>query len=113
MFYPAARDQSGDLAKSLAPHGVMVVTARVYEMNEVAELDQRIVARLAAGEFGAATFYSRRTAEAFVKRIAPAFGRDVATRLGMLCLVRRGGGTADCGALSCGSASPTIRAKRR
>ena len=86
VFYPAARDQSGDLAKSLAPHGVMVVTARVYEMNEVEALDQAIVARLAAGMFGAATFYSRRTAEVFVKRIAPSFGRDVASRLGVLCL---------------------------
>jgi uroporphyrinogen-III synthase len=86
VFYPAARDQSGDLAKSLAPHGVMVVTARVYEMNEVADLDQGIIARLAAGKFGAATFYSRRTAEAFVKRLAPSIGRDVASRLGVLCL---------------------------
>ena len=43
VFYPAARDQSGDLAKSLAPHGVMVVTARVYEMNDVAALDPGIV----------------------------------------------------------------------
>jgi uroporphyrinogen-III synthase len=86
VFYPAARDQSGDLAKSLAPHGVMVVTARVYEMNEVEDLDQGIVARLAAGKFGAATFYSRRTAEAFVKRVAPSVGRDVATRLGVLCI---------------------------
>jgi len=86
VFYPAARDQSGDLAKSLAPHGVMVVTARVYEMNEVEVLDQGIVARLAAGEFGAATFYSRRTAETFVKRVAPSLGRGVASRLGVLCL---------------------------
>jgi uroporphyrinogen-III synthase len=86
VFYPAARDQSGDLAKSLAPHGVMVVTARVYEMKETAELDQGIIAQLAAGAFGAATFYSRRTAEVFVKRVAPSFGRDVATRLGVLCL---------------------------
>ena len=86
VFYPAARDQSGDLAKSLAPHGVMVVTARVYEMNEVAALDTAILARLAAGKFGAATFYSRRTAEAFVKLVAPSIGRDVASRLGVLCL---------------------------
>lgn len=86
VFYPAARDQSGDLAKSLAPHGVMVVTARVYEMNEAEDLDMGILARLAAGQFGAATFYSRRTAEAFVKRVAPSLGRDVATRLGVLCI---------------------------
>lgn len=86
VFYPAARDQSGDLAKSLAPHGVMVVTARVYEMNDVEALDEDIVARLASGAFGAVLFYSRRTAAAFVKRAAPKVSREVATRLGMLCL---------------------------
>ena len=86
VFYPAARDQSGDLAKSLAPHGVMVVTARVYEMNDVAALDPGIVSRLESGGFGAALFYSRRTAAAFVRRAAPKIGRDVAVRLGMLCL---------------------------
>jgi uroporphyrinogen-III synthase len=89
VFYPAARDQSGDLAKSLAPHGVMVVTARVYEMNEVVALDDGIVSRLAEGSFGAALFYSRRTAETFVKRLAPKLGRGVATRLGVLCLSER------------------------
>jgi uroporphyrinogen-III synthase len=86
VFYPAARDQSGDLAKSLAPHGVMVVTARVYEMNEAAAFDEAICGRLARGEFGAALFYSRRTAEVFIKRVAPKLGRGVATRLGVLCL---------------------------
>ena len=67
VFYPAARDQSGDLAKSLAPLGVMVVTARIYEMIDAAALPGD-VRRLAAGEIGAALFYSRRTAAAFVAR---------------------------------------------
>lgn len=86
VFYPAARDQSGDLAKSLAPHGVMVVTARVYEMNDAAVLDEDVVTRLASGSFGAALFYSRRTAAAFVRRLASRIDREVAVRLGMLCL---------------------------
>jgi uroporphyrinogen-III synthase len=86
VFYPAARDQSGDLAKSLAPHGVMVVTARVYEMNDAISLDEGIVRRLGDGAFGAALFYSRRTSEAFVRRLAPGIGRGVATRLGVLCI---------------------------
>lgn len=87
VFYPAAKDQSGDLAKSLAPYGVMVVTARVYEMVAAAEMPDDLLAALAAGEIGAALFYSRRTAEAFIERAA-AFHlpRAVKTRLGMLCI---------------------------
>jgi uroporphyrinogen-III synthase len=86
VFYPAARDQSGDLAKSLAPHGIMVVTSRVYEMNDPETLDEAVVERLAGGGFDAALFYSRRTAAAFVRRVAPRIGRDVAARLAMLCI---------------------------
>jgi uroporphyrinogen-III synthase len=90
VFYPAARDQSGDLAKSLAPYGVMVVTARVYEMVAAPELPDGLLAALAAGEIGAALFYSRRTAETFIAKAA-AFHlpRSVKTRLGMLCISER------------------------
>jgi len=87
IFYPAARHQSGDLAKSLAPYGVMVVTARVYEMVEVPELPDDILAALAAHDIQAALFYSRRTAIAFVERAASFhLPKAVKTRLGMLCL---------------------------
>jgi uroporphyrinogen-III synthase len=87
VFYPAARDQSGDLAKSLAPYGVMVVTARVYEMIAAPALPDDLLASLAAGEIGAALFYSRRTAETFIDKAA-AFHlpRAVKTKLGMLCI---------------------------
>jgi uroporphyrinogen-III synthase len=87
VFYPAARDQSGDLAKSLAPFGVMVVTARVYEMAAAEALPAEIVTALAEGSIAAALFYSRRTAETFVRCLAgdplPAAAQR---RLGMLCL---------------------------
>jgi uroporphyrinogen-III synthase len=87
VLYPAAKHQSGDLAKSLAPFGVMVVTARVYEMIETAELPDELLAALAGGEIGAALFYSRRTAETFVRKAADFhLPKSVKTRLGMLCL---------------------------
>ena len=87
MFYPAARDQSGDLAKSLAPHGVMVVTARVYEMNDVAALDRRgSSAGSRAASSGRRCFIRGGRRRPLSTRAAPKIGRDVATRLGMLCL---------------------------
>lgn len=87
VFYPAARDQSGDLAKSLAPYGVMVVTARVYEMIAATELPAAILAELAAGGIAAALVYSRRTAQTFLETAATAdLPRAVKTRLGMLCI---------------------------
>jgi len=77
VLYPTARHQAADLAKALAPHGVMVITVAVYEMHPA----DRLAADLAAVD--GALFYSRRTAETFA-RLAPA-GADRA-RPGMLCL---------------------------
>jgi uroporphyrinogen-III synthase len=86
VFYPAAREQSGDLAKSLAPYGVMVITAPVYAMRQISALPMNVREALLDGEIGAALFYSRRTAETFVKLAGSGLGRDVQTRLGMLCI---------------------------
>lgn len=77
VLYPAARQQAGDLAKALAPHGIMVITAPVYAMNPAPRLTTAM-----AGLDGA-LFYSRRTAETFVA-LAPTGGAR--SRLGMLCL---------------------------
>ncbi|MEO7221055.1 MAG: uroporphyrinogen-III synthase [Devosia sp.] len=77
VLYPTARQHTGDLAKALAPHGVMVITAAVYEMNPATRLTADF-----AGLDGA-LFYSRRTAETFA-RLAPAAAHSA--RPGMLCL---------------------------
>lgn len=86
VFYPAARDQAADLAKSLAPYGVMVITTQVYAMNPVASLPAAVRADLVAGAIGAVLFYSRRTAETFVRVAGDGLGREARTRLGVLCL---------------------------
>jgi uroporphyrinogen-III synthase len=86
VFYPTGRDQAGDLAKSLAPYGVMVITAQVYAMHAVAGLPLDVRNDLVEGSIGAALFYSRRTAETFVRLAGDGLGRTVRTRLGMLCL---------------------------
>ena len=86
VLYPTAREPAGDLAKSLAPYGVMVITAHVYAMHGVTSLPLEVREALVGGEIGAALFYSRRTAETFVKLAGDGLGRTVHTRLGMLCL---------------------------
>jgi len=86
VLYPAGRDQSGDLAKSLAPYGVMVIVAQVYAMDRVAALPAAVMADLAGGGIAAALFYSRRTAEAFAALAAPRLDTGVRRRLGMLCI---------------------------
>ena len=83
ILYPAARQQSGDLAKALAPHGVMVITAPVYATNPVARLSPAAHGGIESGAISAALFYSRRTAETFA-RLAAGF-RDKA-KLGVLCI---------------------------
>jgi len=86
VFYPAGRNLSGDLAKSLAPFGVMVILAHVYAMNPINALPADIRKALTDGEIDAALFYSRRTAETFVGLASAGLGRDAHLRLGMLCL---------------------------
>lgn len=79
VLYPAAKQQAGDLAKALAPHGVMVITVPVYAMNPAPRLGETTDFRTLDG----ALFYSRRTAQTFVALAEPAAER---TRLGVLCL---------------------------
>jgi len=83
VLYPAARRQAGDLAKALAPHGVMVITAAIYDMAPAPALSPATLAGLETGALAAALFYSRRTAETFAAHAASL--RDKA-KLGMLCL---------------------------
>ena len=87
VFYPAARHQSGDLAHALAPHGIMVVTSRVYEMATVDRFSGEVAAALGDGSIDAVLFYSRRTAGAFVACAGAAhLSRAVRARLGALCI---------------------------
>lgn len=86
VFYPAARDLSGDLARSLASHGVMVITTRIYAMDTLEALPPAVSADLANGTIDAALFYSRRTAETFVKLATPIVAPTERKRMGALCL---------------------------
>lgn len=86
VFYPAARDRAGDLAKSLAPHGLMVITTPIYAMNPVAALPPGLLDDLETGTIGAALFYSRRTAATFVTLCAERLPREARSRLAVLCL---------------------------
>lgn len=86
IFYPAARDMSADLGKSLAPFGRMVITAEVYAMNPVVTLPEGIVGRLGDGEIEAALFYSKRTAQTFVRLVERDLDRSLRAQFGVLCL---------------------------
>ncbi|MEQ1902407.1 MAG: uroporphyrinogen-III synthase [Devosia sp.] len=86
IFYPAARNPSGDLGKALAPHGIMVIAAPVYRMAPLTARLAEVLDRLDAGQISAALFYSRRTAETFVSIADSRLGRSAHLGLGMLCL---------------------------
>jgi uroporphyrinogen-III synthase len=86
VFYPAGKHLSGDLAKALAPFGVMVVTARLYDMVPVETLPDAIVSGLASGDIGGVLLYSRRTAELLVKALDGQLDRTQRSRIAMLCL---------------------------
>lgn len=86
IFYPAARELAGDLAKSLAPFGRMVITAEVYAMNPVESLPLTAAGGFATNSIGAVLLYSKRTAETFVRLADPHIDRLERRQLGMLCL---------------------------
>ncbi len=86
IFYPAARELAGDLAKSLAPFGRMVITAEVYAMNPVDTLPLTAAGGFADNSIGAVLLYSKRTAETFVRLADPHIDRLERRNVGMLCL---------------------------
>jgi len=79
VFYPSARQTSGDLPRALAPHGVMVIGAAVYVMHPAPGFSPG----LDLGALDAALFYSRRTAETFAALAGTAPPHP---RLAMLCM---------------------------
>jgi uroporphyrinogen-III synthase len=85
LFYPTGKHQSADLAKALAPLGVMVATARLYDMVAIEALPGGVLAQLADGDIGAVLIYSRRTAEIFAT-LAAGLDRAQRQRLAMLCI---------------------------
>ena len=84
IFYPTGKHQSADLAKALAPLGVMVATAKVYDMVAIDALPEPVLAALGEG-IGAVLAYSRRSAEIFAS-LAADMPRDRRSSLAMLCL---------------------------
>jgi uroporphyrinogen-III synthase len=86
IFYPAAREMAGDLAKSLAPFGRMVITAEVYAMTALDTLPLTAAGGFAENSIGAVLLYSRRTAETFVRLAEPHIDRLERRQLSMLCL---------------------------
>jgi uroporphyrinogen-III synthase len=84
LFYPTGKHQSADLAAAMAPLGVMVATARVYEMVAIEAIELDLLARL-GHDIGAVLIYSRRSAEIFVN-LADSLDREARRGLAALCL---------------------------
>lgn len=85
LFHPTGRHQGGDLAKALAPLGVMVATAKIYDMVAIEALPDEVLMALGDGRIGAVLAYSRRTAEIFAT-LADALEPPQRRRIAMLCL---------------------------
>ncbi len=72
IFYPCARHLAADLAATLREHGIDVKTVPVYQMKALQQLNRQQRAMLTDGLIDAALFYSRRSAETFVRLCANA-----------------------------------------
>lgn len=84
IFYPAGKHQSADLAKAVAPLGIMVATSKVYAMVAAEALPEAVLDALGT-QIGAVLAYSRRSAEIFAQ-LAADLPRDRRSKLAMLCL---------------------------
>lgn len=83
LFYPAARERTGNLGKALARHGVMMITTPIYAMNPAKTFSGPAKAALETGRIDAGLFFSRRTAETFVTLAQSIAGLEM---LELLCL---------------------------
>lgn len=86
VLYPAGRHLSGDLAKALAPHGVLIVTVTAYDMVAESSLPASVLAELEGGTIGAVLLYSRRSAEIFRDLLGSTFSAAKKRALTLLCL---------------------------
>jgi len=66
LFYPAARQLSGDLGSMLGQKELIVRTVPIYEMAALKQLSTSQSTMLEDGSIDASLFYSRRTAETFL-----------------------------------------------
>ncbi len=66
LLYLAGEDRAGDLAGSLAAHGIAIETAIVYRAVAERGFSRRLAAGVAAGPLDAVLHYSPRSAEAFL-----------------------------------------------
>ncbi|WEK04279.1 MAG: uroporphyrinogen-III synthase [Candidatus Devosia phytovorans] len=85
LFYPTGKHQSADLGKALAPLGIMVATAKIYEMVAVDALPPAVLENLGNGVLTAVLAYSRRTAEIFAS-LASTLTPAQRSAITMLCL---------------------------
>lgn len=86
VLYPAGRHLSGDLAHALAPHGIMVVTATVYEMVAESVFPEEVLLDIESGALGAALLYSRRTADIFCTLAGPRLSEAKKRDFALFCL---------------------------
>jgi uroporphyrinogen-III synthase len=86
VFHPAGQHRSGDLARSVADHGVIVDTVPMYDMVAVDHLPENVVGELEAGAISAVLFYSSRTAKTFVSCLGEGLTRQMRADVEMLCL---------------------------
>ena len=69
LLYVRGEDISYSLTPSLDAHGFSVCECAAYKARQIEHLSDDVVAALCGGEIGAVTFFSKRTAENFVKLI--------------------------------------------
>lgn len=86
VLHLAGRHLAGDLARSVEEHGVVVETVPVYVMAAAETLPEPVISDIEAGRFAAALFYSRRTAEIFVRLMGGRLSPAIRTGMEMLCL---------------------------
>lgn len=86
IFYPHARDLSGDLAANLAPHGIEIIASEIYAMEQATSLSADVATALQRGEIAGALFYSQRTAEAFATLLSGPEFMVTRTMLHCLCM---------------------------
>ncbi|GEM_PF-1261971 len=85
LFYPAARNRSGNLAALLEVNNIEVTTIPLYAMEARMNLSSGETAMLKDSSLAGILFYSARTAQTFVE-LAGTCGLDIIRQTPALCL---------------------------
>lgn len=89
LLYPTTENRSVDLALALKPHGILVDTVNVYEMQKLSVSKDNLLNAFDAVAYGAVFIYSKRSSEHLACLIETAVAELALDKISLVAISRR------------------------